>query len=266
MNGLNRTLTDTDVQDGVGEAQDFESVLRSSMEELMSQTQSHQAAWGFGSEEDWQLDQDDGRLVFKFPGRTAIAPVQIVGTYDTIAGSWMWAWANPLIAEDLKVDANLLKAYGEQQGIQRLTIPEWLGQESDCWYMAALASRLSNAHGAYRGPSADTYTFMTFGEVSHVPAPEDYAEIVRNFKEESTAEFKSCAQDIEAQRRVCCRYFRRGAVLGLSQAELIDTLGLTMPSVLDAAGYSPEETERILGLVGEISDQEIHGSYSGQCA
>jgi len=250
-------------QVGVGEAPDFESLLRSSMEELMTRTQAHQENWGFGGEEEWLLDQDQGQLTFKFPGRSTRAAIQIIGTFNTENGTWLWAWANPLIADHLKTDALGLKEYGQQWGIPRLTSPEWPAQESDCWYMAALACQLFGRQGAYRGPAADSHTLMVFGEVTHDPTLDDRDQILKNFAEETAAEFKSCAEDLTTQRKVCCRYFRRGQVLGLSQTELIDSLGLAMPSVLDSAGYPPEESERVMEMIGGISDQEIQDSCVG---
>lgn len=243
-----------------GEALDFESLLRDSMDELMARTQSHQEEWAFGTEEEWLLDQDAGQLTFKFPGRSSITPVQIIGTFNTQNATWLWAWANPLIADHLKADSLRLREYGEQWGIQRLTAPEWTAQESDCWYMAALACRLFGGQGAYRGPAADSHTIMVFGEVSHDPALHERDRIINNFTEETAAEFKACADDTTAQRQACCRYFRRGQVLGFSQVDLIDFLGLAMPSVLDVAGYLPDDAERVMELVGEISDQEIQNS------
>jgi uncharacterized protein DUF6882 len=263
MNMLNNDLGNSGGEQGIGEVLDFESLLRSSMEELMAKTQSHQDNWGFGSEEEWLLDQDQGKLTFKFPGRSTIAPVQIIGTYNTQNGNWLWAWANPLIADHLKTDVLRLKEYGEQWGIPRLTSAEWPAQESDCWYMAALACQLFGGQGAYRGPAADSHTLMLFGEVTHQPGLEDREQILRNFSEETATEFKGCLEDLTAQRQACCRYFRRGQTLGLSQAELIDWLGLSMPSVLDTAGYSPEDSERVMDMVGEISDQEIEESSVG---
>jgi len=263
---LNNDVGSSGEEQGIGEASDFELLLRSSMEELMAKTQSHQATWGFGTEEEWLLDQDEGQLTFKFPGRSTTAPVQIIGTYNVANGTWLWAWANPLIADHLKADALRLKTYGEHWGIPRLTSAEWPAQESDCWYMAALACQLVAAQGAYRGPAADSHTLIVFGEVTHTPALEDREQILRNFTEQTAAEFKTCTENVAAQRQACCRYFRRGQLLGLSQAELIDSLGLAMPSVLDSAGYSPEDSERIMDLVGEISDQEIQDSCIGSAA
>lgn len=260
MNPVQNTLGEHESQGDAVVLPDFDTLLRSSMDELMLKTQAHQSAWGFGTEEAWQLDPDKGELLFEFPGRKVIAPVQIIGTYDAQTGIWMWAWANPLIADSLKVQATSLKDFGEQNGIQRLTLAEWAAQESDCWYMAALACNLANAQGGYRGPAGDTHTFMIFSQLCYDPAVEDREQIITRFKEQTAAEFRACIEDISAQRKACCRYFRRGAVVGLSQSELIDALGLSMPSVLDIAGYSPEDSERIMGLIGEISDSEIQDS------
>src|SRR5262245_60379487 len=124
MNSRDRILENSNGNGSPEQALDFESLLQASMEELMAKTQAHQAAWDFGTEEEWHLDQDLGELKFKFPGRMAIAPVQIIGTFDTQAGSWMWAWANPLIADNLKTDSLCVKRFGEQYGIQRLTTSE----------------------------------------------------------------------------------------------------------------------------------------------
>ncbi len=38
--------------------------------------------------------------------------------------------------------------------------------ESDCWEFTALACKLCDAKGAYRGPSDTARVFMTFGEVT----------------------------------------------------------------------------------------------------
>src|ERR1051326_4856403 len=122
MDILNHDTGVSEETQGLEGAQDFETLLRSSMEELMERTQAHQLTWGFGTEDEWLLDQDQGQLTFKFPGRNTTAQVQIIGTYNTQTETWLWAWANPLIADHLKAEALRLKEYGEQCGIPRLTI------------------------------------------------------------------------------------------------------------------------------------------------
>jgi hypothetical protein len=153
-----------------------------------------------------------------------------------------------------------MREYGEQNGIPRLTTPEWTGQETDCWYMAALACRLCGFQGAYRGPAENIHSFITFGDVNLNPPLEDRDELIRNFAIESAGEFRTCVETFEEQRRACCRYFRRGAMVGLSQSELIDSLALASPSVLENASYPPEAAERVMELIGGISDEEIQNS------
>jgi hypothetical protein len=154
----------------------------------------------------------------------------------------------------------LLKDFGEQNGIVLLTTPNWAAEETDCWYMAALACHLCGHHGAYRGPSENVYSFITFGHVAVNPALEARGDLLKSFALESAGDFRTCVDSLEEQRRVCCRYFRRGTLVGLTQQELIDSLALTAPSVLDAAGYPTEAAERVMEMIGGISDEEIHNS------
>ena len=91
--------------------------------------------------------------------------MQIIGSFDTTTSEWLWAWANPSIAEPLKRDSLKVKDYGQKHRITRLTSAEWFGKEDDAWSMTALACKLCEAEGAYRGPAGTTFIFMTFGKV-----------------------------------------------------------------------------------------------------
>jgi hypothetical protein len=261
MNFLNRFLRYNEpAPDAGGGVLDFDGLLRISMEELLLNTQAHQEAWLFGKEEQWNLDPGQGEVAFSFPGRLVTAPAQIIGTYSGQSALWTWSWANSSIPENLSLHALHVKEYGEQNGIPRLTSPEWAGEETDCWYMAALACRLCGFQGAYRGPSENFYSFITFGEVKLNPPMENREELLKNFALEAAGDFRTSVESLEEQRRACCRYFRRGTMVGLSQSELIDSLALSAPSILESAGYPPEAAERVMEMIGGISDEEIHNS------
>ncbi|OYP31678.1 DUF6882 domain-containing protein [Rhodopirellula sp. MGV] len=151
---------------------DFQDLLDVSMEELQLKTEAHKA-WGLGTFDRWNIDQDVGDLVFSnADGAKAVAPAQIIGSFSTNDNSWLWAWDNPSISDDLKSHAWKLKEYGEKHGIEKLTTRKWTGTEGDAWAMVALAVRLCGAQGAYRGPAGPSYVFMTFGEVQ-ISKPED---------------------------------------------------------------------------------------------
>ena len=145
---------------------EFETLLDASMEELRLKTTAHKQGWGLGTAARWDLDQSQGNLVFTFgDGTIATCPAQIIGTFDSTTSEWLWAWANPSLAEPLKRDSLKIKEYGQKHQISKLTSDEWFGKEDDAWRMTALACKLCEAQGAYRGPAGKTFVFMTFSKV-----------------------------------------------------------------------------------------------------
>lgn len=157
MGILNKLLKNND---------EFSDLVKQGTEELKAKTKGHQVGWGLGTYEKWDLNQDDGLLIFTHSnGIKAVCPAQIIGSFDSIDKTWMWSWANPSTNKNLMKDALKVKEYGEKHKIEKLTTPLWKATESDAWEMTALATKLCNAQGAYRGPAGTTYVFMTFGKV-----------------------------------------------------------------------------------------------------
>ncbi len=150
---------------GNGEPSEFKAFLDESMKGLQLQTSAHQGAWHFGEEERWDFSQDTGELIFTFPDTIVRASAQVVGSFDSAVGSWMWAWANTSVDEKLTRHSAVVRQYGQKHSIPRLTEPKWSGDEMDAWTMVALACRLCRANGAYRGPTGDTFVFFSFGKV-----------------------------------------------------------------------------------------------------
>ena len=146
---------------------DFATLQKVSLEELAIKTKAHKEAWGLEKIERWDLSQDTGQLVFSLPdGFKAVAPAQIIGSYNSKDHTWLWAWANPSIDEKLRTDSLKVRKYGEEHKIDRLTQSKWVGKEEDAWAMVALAVKLCGQQGAYRGPAGTTYFFIAFGEVT----------------------------------------------------------------------------------------------------
>lgn len=148
-----------------GETAEFTAFVDGSMEGLRLQTEGHKGLWHLGEEKRWDFDQDSGCLELTFPDVIVTAPAQVIGTFDTDSGTWLWAWANPSVDAGLKRDALRVLDYGREHRIERLTTPKWPADETDGWRMAALANRLCSSNGAYRGPAGNTMVFMTFGEI-----------------------------------------------------------------------------------------------------
>jgi hypothetical protein len=149
-----------------GETPEFKTLLDRSMDELRAKTMGHQAGWRFGKAARWSLDMSRGDLLFTFDdGVVATCPAQIVGSLDNEGGTWLWGWANPSIPDELKMDSLRVREFGEQRQISRLTSEEWPCAGEEAWQMAALACKLCEAQGVYRGPAGSAFVFMTFRKV-----------------------------------------------------------------------------------------------------
>lgn len=169
---------------------EFHTLLDQSMADLSFRTALHNNLWHIGSA-DWQINQEEQTIIFtttmetqqetqqetqrtgseqrlnvdSFPV-TVTCPVQIIGSFDTLNLSWLWSWGNPSIIPELQQHAFEVKAYGEKHTIESLTERIFECEEYEAWEFTALAAKLNNAEGAYRGPAGTTMLFMTFGTPS----------------------------------------------------------------------------------------------------
>ncbi len=110
---------------------------------------------------EWPLydcDLDAGTLTLSKDGLAkVIAEIQMVGSTSEKAGNWLWGWGNSHWPEDIIVDAEKVRRFGEEHGICELT-HRFL--ESDSlndlgWELAGVAARVTGAVGAYRPPRDD---------------------------------------------------------------------------------------------------------------
>ena len=99
---------------------------------------------------DWLLDQDAGTITF---GGEMVCAAQVLGTQSDTEGTWLWAWANPSVPEAVRNDAELVRDFGERQGIAMFTEAEHrIGSSLPPEMLALIASELTDADGYYRGP------------------------------------------------------------------------------------------------------------------
>jgi hypothetical protein len=146
-------------------APQYEHLLERSMEELRLKTAAHDGTWQLGKA-DWDVDQDAGTIVFTSPkGIVATCRVQIIGTLNTADNTWMWGWDHPSVDAALQEHAAICYEHGKKHGIGRLTQQKLERvTEDDAWKFTALACKLAEAQGGYRGEMGSTLIFVTFGE------------------------------------------------------------------------------------------------------
>ncbi|WP_337187298.1 DUF6882 domain-containing protein [Phenylobacterium sp.] len=142
-----------------------EATLARSMAALQEKTRSNMA-WGLGSTERWNVSLESGLITFSGDGRIVSAAVQVIGTYSSEDGTWLWGWDHPSVLPELARDAELARRFGEEHGLSDYTRRKVECDEQAAWQFTAVACHLAGATGAYRGPSGSTYVFMTFGPVT----------------------------------------------------------------------------------------------------
>ncbi len=145
---------------------DVNLYIQQAVEGLRTQTAAHSAAWQLGEEENWAADQHNGRIEFSFvDGTVAEADMQIIGSYNTLDGTFLWGWDHPAVQEPLRVHAKLALEFGKTHGLSTYIERTIECTEDDAWELTAVAARLGNANGVYCGPAGTTLVFMTFGEI-----------------------------------------------------------------------------------------------------
>jgi hypothetical protein len=107
---------------------------------------------------DWpryDFDLHAGTLVFSDQGvAKVIAEIQIVGSTSKRAGNWLWAWGNSHWPEEQTLDAQRVRAFGEEHGIAELMNNYVADNDLNAlgWALTAVQARITDAVGAYRPP------------------------------------------------------------------------------------------------------------------
>jgi hypothetical protein len=146
---------------------DIETFIADSFKGLQLVTEEHQNRWQLGQEKSWAVDEVNGKISFSFPNGVVVsASTQVVGTYHVGAKIFTWGWKHPNVAPNLQQHAARVRAFGIKYGSEELTTKQLPCTEKRAWEYTALAMLLAEAEGAYcLQPSADTFVFITFGEV-----------------------------------------------------------------------------------------------------
>jgi hypothetical protein len=140
---------------------EFAKFTEDSKSALQAKIKAAVERWHLDKMKGYNLDQTKGTLVFTDEsGQKTSCFIQIVGTYSKESQTWLWAWASPWVAEQLKHDSEVVREYGRTNGIERLTAEKWSATEADGWAMTAIAARLAGSESAYRLPNRESYIFM----------------------------------------------------------------------------------------------------------
>ncbi|MFD9466842.1 DUF6882 domain-containing protein [Streptomyces sp. NPDC060027] len=78
----------------------------------------------------------------------------------------MWAWANPSILPGMSRDARVFRDWAEANGHPDLAQPKIEADEKSASTLVAIAVRVTEATGYYRGAGGNSAVIITFGSVT----------------------------------------------------------------------------------------------------
>lgn len=130
------------------------------LDQLNAKNDRLQDEFHLGSWSRYDYDLTTGRLLFSADGVVkVVSQVQIAGSTSAKASNWLWAWANSNLPGDLLSDAKLVRAFGEEKGIDELTQAYVIDMANDLealgWELTGAMVRICNALGAYRSPRGE---------------------------------------------------------------------------------------------------------------
>lgn len=144
----------------------FEQLSKVAYEYLYAIQDSIKQKYALNDYEQWYYDQNRGVIEFSDSGIAKLSiKYEEVGSISMLSDTWLWAWANPHLLDQIKSRIGKVKTYGESEELEALTKGKWYGDEVDGWEMTAIAAYLLKAKGAYRVPTENTISYMLFMEI-----------------------------------------------------------------------------------------------------
>ena len=111
-----------------------------------------------GCQYEWNLDY--AQILFRSDTAEVVADICVVGSQSEAHGTFLWAWANAAIPAQARRGLEKVRAFGERNGLDLLTIPEWGGSRSEGLEMSAVTARLLDAAGIWIETTGDITLFF----------------------------------------------------------------------------------------------------------
>ena len=113
-----------------------------------------QRRWALPERARYDWDLDTGELVLHGAESCVVADLSVVGTTSEADGTFLWAWANPTLA-DCCAGIESVRDFGETHDLSLLTTPEWEGGRAEALEMLAIAVRILDSEGFFIDNTGD---------------------------------------------------------------------------------------------------------------
>jgi hypothetical protein len=144
----------------------YADILKQSREYLLGQQDIIKQKYGLDNYLQMDLEQDTGKMIFTMKeGKRIIMSFIVVGSISDRSNTWMWSWDNPYMLENVTEEMQKVRAFGEGNGIEKLTSPKWPASDDDGWEMTAIAAWLLKSKGAFSFLSDEMMVFVVFKDI-----------------------------------------------------------------------------------------------------
>lgn len=146
-------------------SQNADQFIEKCFTELQQQTPRQHEKWNLATSS-YDVDLHAGKIYFTSPDKKKLeADIQVVGTYNTLDGSFMWGWDHPSVPEGLQKTARAAKEWG-MQNMQDIFLAHVVNvPENMAWFFLGVALKLSNADTVYRAKLGTTYVYLTLHDI-----------------------------------------------------------------------------------------------------
>ena len=119
------------------------------------------ADFAIGDHDRWDRDQDTGVLVFSNEGQPQVeAEFHVAGSMSLKSNTWMWAWANESLSEQVRLESRRVRDFGDTHGYLPLSAHLVDASEEETGHFTAIMVKHLDAIGSYRTLENDLYTYM----------------------------------------------------------------------------------------------------------
>jgi hypothetical protein len=153
----------------------FIELVRSSIEYMDRQNSICEERFHLGKFHRIDYEQETGKMIFSDPGvlPKVISDFQVVGTLSSRSNTWLWAWDNPYLLENITIAVHEVRTFGEEKGLKKLVEPKWEATGNDAWEMTAIAAKLLQAEGVYNFPSDGIMVYVVLHSIKWIGPEKD---------------------------------------------------------------------------------------------
>ena len=140
---------------------EFDTFVATCYQELKEKQDSLMSKNNLGAYDEYWFDQITETIQFKEHGKVELEfHIVMIGSWSSKSNSWMWAWANSSITEELRSESSKIKELASLTGFSVFERESFEADEVMAHELTSIAVHHLNALGMYIVPSDNLKSFL----------------------------------------------------------------------------------------------------------